>query len=135
MKLIVDTWKTLAHREEFAVAQKSRHTAGDVCLKSSHNRRTHRRRLFTWMSMSLDTLRIREIIQSEKLECVPKFCYFGDTLGAGGVEEAARARVISAWAKFKELSHILTAQGASYRIKGKIYKTCVQSVLCIGIWK
>ena len=29
-----------------------------------------------------------------KLECVPKFCYLGDTLGAGeGVEEAARARV------------------------------------------
>ena len=27
-----------------------------------------------------------------KLECVPKFCYLGDTLGAGGVDEAARAR-------------------------------------------
>ena len=32
-----------------------------------------------------------------KLECVPKFCYLGDTLGAGGgVEEAERARV-SQW--------------------------------------
>ena len=41
-----------------------------------------------------------------KLECVPKFCYLGDTLGVGGgVEEAARARVRCAWAKFKELSH------------------------------
>ena len=29
-----------------------------------------------------------------KLECVTKFCYLGDTLGAGGgAEEAARARV------------------------------------------
>ena len=29
-----------------------------------------------------------------KLECFPKFCYLGNTLGAGGgVEEAARARV------------------------------------------
>ena len=56
------------------------------------------------------------------LECVPKFCYLGHTLGAGGgVEEAARARVRCAWAKFKELSPILTAQGASYSIKGKIY--------------
>ena len=28
------------------------------------------------------------------MECVPKFCYLGDTLGAGGgLEEAARARV------------------------------------------
>ena len=67
-----------------------------------------------------------------KLECVPKFCYLGDTLEAGGVEEAARARVRCAWAKFKELSPILTARGASYRIKGKIYKACVQSALTYG---
>ena len=41
-----------------------------------------------------------------------------------------------AWAKFKELSPILTARGASYRIKGKIYRACVQSVLTYGtgIW-
>ena len=65
-----------------------------------------------------------------KLECVPEFCYLSDMLGArGGVEEAARARVRCAWAKFKELSPILTARGASYHIKGKIYKACVQSVL------
>ena len=68
-----------------------------------------------------------------KLECVSKFCYLGDTIGAGGgVEEAARARVRCAWAKFKELSPILTARGASYGIKGKIYKACVQSVLTYG---
>ena len=34
-----------------------------------------------------------------------------------------------AWAKFKELSLILTVRGASYRIKGRIYSACVQSVL------
>ena len=68
-----------------------------------------------------------------KLKCVPKFCYLGDTLGAeGGVEEAARARVRRAWAKFKELSPILTARGASYCTKGKIYKACVQSALTYG---
>ena len=70
-----------------------------------------------------------------KLECFPNFCYLGDTLGVGGgVEEAARARVRCAWAKFKELSLILRArgQGASYRIKGKIYKACVQSALTYG---
>ena len=37
-----------------------------------------------------------------------------------------------AWAKFKELSLILTARGASYHLKGKIYKACVQSVLTYG---
>ena len=48
------------------------------------------------------------------------------------MEEAARARVRCAWAKFKELSPILTARGASYRIKGKLYKACVQSALTYG---
>ena len=61
-----------------------------------------------------------------------KVLLLGDTLGEGGVEEAARARVRCAWAKFKELSPILTARGASYRIKGKIYKACVQSALTYG---
>ena len=37
-----------------------------------------------------------------------------------------------AWTKFKELSPILTAWGASYHIKGKIYRACVQSVLTYG---
>ena len=46
--------------------------------------------------------------------------------------EAARARVRCAWAKFKELSPILTVRGASYRIKGRIYSACVQSVLIYG---
>ena len=37
-----------------------------------------------------------------------------------------------AWAKFKELSPILTARGASYCIKVKIYRACVQGVLTYG---
>ena len=65
-----------------------------------------------------------------KLECVPKFCYLGDTLGAGGgVEETSRATVWCAWATFNQLSPVLAVRGASYRIKGKIYKACVQSAL------
>ena len=48
------------------------------------------------------------------------------------MEEADRARVRCAWAKFKELSPILTARGPSYHIKGKIFRACVQSVLTYG---
>ena len=71
-----------------------------------------------------------ELEPGVKVECVSKFCYLGDILGSGGsVVEAARARVRCAWAKFKELSPILTVRGASYRIKGRIYSACVQSVL------
>ena len=77
-----------------------------------------------------------EIEPYVKLECVPKFCFLVDTLVAGGgVDEAARARVRCAWAKFKELSPILTARGASYysyRMKGKIFRPCVQSLLTYG---
>ena len=67
---------------------------------------------------------------SQQLECVPKFCYLGDTLGAGGgADEVATARVRCAWAKFNELSPILAARGASYHMKGKFLRACVQSVL------
>ena len=48
----------------------------------------------------------------------PKFCYLG--------EEAARARVRCAWAKFKELFPILTTCDALYHMKGKIYRACFQ---------
>ena len=67
-----------------------------------------------------------------ELECVPKFCYLGDTLGAGGGGGKSQSeidRVRCAWAKFTELSLIRTAWGALYRIKGRIYKACVQSAL------
>src|SRR5580692_621828 len=47
----------------------------------------------------------------------------------GGAEEATRARVRCAWTKFMELEPILTLRGASLRLKGKIYKICVQRVL------
>ena len=69
-----------------------------------------------------------EIKPNVKLECIPKFCYLGDTLGEGeGANKAARARMRCAWAKFKELSPILKACGASYHMKGKISE-------CVDIW-
>ena len=56
-----------------------------------------------------------EIEPTVKLECVIKFCYLGDTLGAGGgADEAARAKMRFDWAKFKELSPILTASSSSF---------------------
>ena len=46
--------------------------------------------------------------------------------------EAVRARVRCDWAKFKELSSTLTVCVASYHIKCKISRACVQSVLTYG---
>lgn len=69
----------------------------------------------------------------KKMECVDKFRYLGDMIGAGGgAGESSRARVSSAWAKFRELAPILTNRGASLKVKGKIYKACVQRVLVYG---
>lgn len=74
-----------------------------------------------------------EIDSDGKVECVDKFCYLGDTLGSGGgAEDASRARVRCAWAKFQELSPILTARGASLKVKGKLYSSYVQCVMMYG---
>ena len=50
----------------------------------------------------------------------------------GGVEKASRVRVKCAWGKFMELKMLLTASGASLRVKGKVYRACVQRVLMYG---
>ena len=73
-----------------------------------------------------------EIGTDSTLEIVDKFCYLGDTIGAGGGAEASRARVRCGWAKFRELASILTTRGASLKMKGKIYRSCVQSVMVYG---
>ena len=81
-----------------------------------------------------DSERIEVTVGTDgKLECVEKFCYLGDMIGAGGgAKDASITRVRCAWSKFRELSHILTTRGVSLRIKGKVYKACVQAVLVYG---
>jgi hypothetical protein len=71
------------------------------------------------------------------LEKVGKFCYLGDMLNAdGGADSAVVARVRSAWKKFRELAPILTFKGASLKIKGKVYESCVRSCMVYGseVW-
>ena len=71
--------------------------------------------------IQVDSVGLKEVSigQNDKLECIKKFCYLGDMIGSGGgSEETARTRVRCAWAKFRELSPILTARGASLIVKG-----------------
>ena len=43
------------------------------------------------------------------LECVKKFCYLGDMLGAArGCEKASRSRVRGAWGQFRVFASLLT---------------------------
>ena len=67
------------------------------------------------------------------VDCVEEFCYLGDMLSSGGgAGEASRVRIRCAWKKFRELSPILTARGASLTLKGKIYSTCIRSSMIYG---
>ena len=77
-----------------------------------------------------DELQQISIGDGQSLECVGKFCYLGSMIAAGGgAGEASRARVRCAWAKFRELAPILTSRGASLKVKGQVYRACVQTVL------
>ena len=65
-----------------------------------------------------------------KLECVCKFAYLGDMFNdTGGMEQAVAARVRAAWMKFREFGGIFCTRGASFSMKGVVYKACVGSVL------
>ena len=69
----------------------------------------------------------------ENLDCVDKVCYLGVMIGAGSrAEKAFRERVRCAWAKFRELAPVLTSRGASIKMKGRVYRACVQRVLMYG---
>ena len=64
------------------------------------------------------------------LECVNRFCYLGDMLGAAaGCSEASRTRVRGAWGQFKEFAELLTRRGIPLRQKGRVYRSYVQSVM------
>jgi hypothetical protein len=74
-----------------------------------------------------------DIGNGNALEKVGKFCYLGDMLNEdGGADSAVVARVRCAWKKFRELSSILTLKGASLKLKGKVYESCVRSCMVYG---
>ena len=72
-------------------------------------------------------------IEDESLEAVAEFCYLGDTLSAGGgCELAAITRCKAAWNKFRELTPILTNKNLPISTRGRVYSTCVRSVMMHG---
>ena len=69
-------------------------------------------------------------VGNEKLEVVPEFCYLGDMLSAGGgFELAAITRCKCAWGKFRQLLPLLTNRQVPLLTKGKVYSSCVRSVM------
>ena len=69
-------------------------------------------------------------VRPDKLEVVPSFCYLGDMLSAGGgCKITATTRVKTAWNKFMELLPVLTSRNASYKTRGHVYSSCLQSAM------
>ena len=69
-------------------------------------------------------------VGTDTLEVVDAFCYLGDMLSAGGgCELATVTRTMSAWKKFRELLPVLTSRHFSLKTRGRIYSTCVRSVM------
>ena len=69
-------------------------------------------------------------VGNEKLEVVPEFCYLGDMLSAGcGCELAAITRCKCARGKFRQLLPLLTNRHLPLLTRGKVYSSCVRSVM------
>ena len=67
------------------------------------------------------------------LDMDASFCYLGDMLCAGGgCVLAIATRCSTAWGKLRKLLSILTSKHVSPLIRGKVFNTCVRSVLLHG---
>ena len=78
-------------------------------------------------SMKEKSQRLRLETKSLKLS---QFCYLGDMLSAGGgCELAAITRCKCAWGKFRQLLPLLTNRHLPLQTRGKVYSSCVRSVM------
>ena len=74
-------------------------------------------------------------VGNEKLEIVPEFCYLGDMLSAGGgCGLAAITRCKCALGKFPQLLPLLTNRKVPLLTRGKVYSSCVRSVMLHETW-
>ena len=66
----------------------------------------------------------------DKPEVVASFCYLGDMLSAaGGCELSTTTRVKTTWKKFKDLLPVLSSRHFSFKTRGCVYSSCVQSTM------
>ena len=71
-------------------------------------------------------------VENEKLEVVPEFYYLGDMLSAGRCcELAAITSCKCAWGKFRQLLPLLTNRQVPLLTRGKVYSSCVRSVIIV----
>jgi hypothetical protein len=67
------------------------------------------------------------------LEKVVAFSYLGDTVQAnGGAQQAVRARIKTAWMKWREISPLLVRKDITLKIRALAYKIYIRSALLYG---
>ena len=71
--------------------------------------------------LTIDVRTVRVTLDDEKLEAVPEFCYLRDMLSAGGGCELA--------AVTRQLLPIFTNRKLPLLTRGRVYSTCVRSVM------
>merc|ERR1711974_150463 len=61
------------------------------------------------------------------------FCYMGYILEAyGGAQSSSITRVWCAWGKLRNLLPLLTSKAVPSKVKGELYKACIQTVMLYG---
>ena len=66
----------------------------------------------------------------DKLEVVASFCYLEDMLSAaGGCELSTTTCVKTARKKFKDLLPVLSSHHLSFKTRGRVYSSCLQSAM------
>ena len=69
-------------------------------------------------------------VRPDKLEVVASFCCLGEMLSAaGGYELSTTTRVKTPWKKFKDLPPVLSSRHLSFKTRGLVYSSCVQSAM------
>jgi len=60
----------------------------------------------------------------------PRIFQLGDVVGSSGdVQSSVTASVRAGWRKFSELSQVLCGRVLSLKLKGRLYKSCIRSVM------
>ena len=74
-----------------------------------------------------------EEIFFEQVDFVKSFCYLGYRSNAsGGSKSAVTVRTRMGWIKFRECGKLLYGRKLSLKMKGRIYQSCVRSVMLHG---
>ena len=71
-------------------------------------------------------------LRDQKLD-IQFFVYLRDGISPnGGCEVSTIARIYSTWGKFRELLPLLTNQAILLKRRGKVYNSCIRSVILYG---